>query len=189
MTRIETRANGCVRCVLHKSREQAVGGDGDPRAPIMLVGQAPGEEEERTGRLWSGRAGEILDDLLDGAGLARDDVYATNLLKCRLPGYRRPKIAEIEACFPFLLEEIEIVKPRVIAPLGYYPTKTFFAHYDLGNPSRDEYAEVYGTVYRAADRLLVPLRNPAALIPAPEIYDTVRAQYRTLADALNMPLD
>ncbi len=150
----------------------------------MLIGQGPGEDEDKGGRLWAGPAGELLDSLLAGAGLRREEVYLTNLLKCMLPGYRRPKIAEIEACWSYWREEIYTVDPRVLAPLGYYATKTILDKYELGNPRRDEYREIYGTMYNIGQRILLPLDNPAALIPAPEIAAKMRRNFARLGDLL-----
>lgn len=178
---LQSEIEDCTRCPLYCTRSRAVCGEGPRDARIMLVGQAPGDTEDRTGRLWTGPAGNILDRLLVAAGLTRREVYLTNLLKSRLPGYRRPKMSEIAACLPYLLREIELLAPAVIASLGYYATKTLLDRYGLGNPQRSEYRGLYGRPYEVGPRmLLVPLQNPASLIPAPETEAKVLSNYAVL---------
>ena len=175
----------CTRCPLYRTRSGPVCGVGPRDARIMLVGQAPGDTEDRTGRLWTGPAGKILDRLLVAAGLTRREIYLTNLLKSRLPGYRRPKMSEIDACLPYLLREIELLAPAVIASLGYYATKTLLEHFGLGNPQRSEYRALYGRPHEVGPRmLLVPLQNPASLIPAPETEAKVLSNYAVLRRVL-----
>ena len=109
----------CKKCDLHKSRSQVVFCDGDPRSPIVFVGEAPGEEEDRQGKPFVGRAGQYLNKKIEEVlGLRREEVYITNVCKCRPPGNRKPLPQEIGSCFPYLKRELEIIKPRVICCLG-----------------------------------------------------------------------
>jgi len=109
----------CKRCPLWKNRTQVVFGDGSPYSPVVFVGEAPGEEEDAQGKPFVGRAGRYLnrkiEDILE---LKREEVYITNVCKCRPPGNRKPTPAEISACFPYLKREIDIIKPKVICCLG-----------------------------------------------------------------------
>ncbi|NPA41668.1 MAG: uracil-DNA glycosylase [Aquificae bacterium] len=109
----------CTKCPLHKSRTQVVFGDGNPYSPVVFVGEAPGEEEDIQGRPFVGRAGKYLNRKIEEVlGLKREEVYITNVCKCRPPGNRKPTSAEISACFPYLKKELEIIKPKVICCLG-----------------------------------------------------------------------
>ncbi|WP_461831814.1 uracil-DNA glycosylase family protein [Aquifex sp.] len=109
----------CKKCDLHKSRTQVVPGDGNPYSRVMFVGEAPGEEEDRQGKPFVGRAGQLLNKLIrDVLGLNREDVYITNVCKCRPPNNRKPTPLEMRACFPYLKKEIEVIKPKVICCLG-----------------------------------------------------------------------
>lgn len=109
---------GCTRCRLHKTRTQAVPGEGPPRAAVLLVGEAPGRDEDASGRPFVGRAGRILDDALEAARLPRASVFISNVVKCRPPGNRRPKPDEVAVCRAYLMGQIACVQPRVIVTLG-----------------------------------------------------------------------
>lgn len=115
---IADRVTACVRCGLCKTRTQAVTGDGAADAKIVLVGEAPGKDEDRTGRPFVGRAGKLLDKVLRKAGLSRGAVYITNIAKCRPPNNRKPEPGEIKACRRHLRREIRTLHPRVIIALG-----------------------------------------------------------------------
>ncbi len=109
----------CTKCDLHKSRTQVVFGDGDPYSPVVFVGEAPGEDEDIQGRPFVGRAGKYLNKKIEEVlGLKREEVYITNVCKCRPPGNRKPTPVEIRSCFPYLKKEIEIIQPKVICCLG-----------------------------------------------------------------------
>jgi DNA polymerase len=108
----------CRRCPLWETRTKFVYGVGNPDAEIMFVGEAPGAEEDRRGEPFVGRAGQLLDKILAAMGLSRDQVYITNILKSRPPNNRDPQPAEMEACFPYLIEQIRLIKPKIICALG-----------------------------------------------------------------------
>lgn len=108
----------CRKCELHKSRTQAVLGEGNPFARIMFIGEAPGEEEDLQGRPFVGRAGQLLTQAIEKAGLRREDVYIANINKCRPPNNRQPTIEEQETCLPYLYRQIEIIDPKVLCLLG-----------------------------------------------------------------------
>jgi DNA polymerase len=109
----------CTKCDLHRSRSQVVFGDGNPLSPIVFVGEAPGEEEDKQGKPFVGRAGQYLNRKIEEVlGLRREEVYITNVCKCRPPSNRKPSPSEIRSCFPYLKRELEILKPKVICCLG-----------------------------------------------------------------------
>jgi uracil-DNA glycosylase family 4 len=118
LTTIAAAVRGCTRCRLHGTRTVAVPGEGPAETTIFLIGEAPGKDEDLSGRPFVGRAGRILDRALDAAGLARDSVFVTNVVKCRPPGNRKPKSDERDACRLHLLAEIRAVQPRIIVTLG-----------------------------------------------------------------------
>lgn len=109
-----------------RTRRNALPGEGDPHARLMLVAQAPGENEDREGRMFIGPCGKKLNELFREVGLSREEVYLTNLIKCMLPKYRKPKQDEIQACAGYLDEEIRLINPSVIATSGYYSTKYIY---------------------------------------------------------------
>ena len=114
----ETRVVGCTRCRLHVGRRNTVFGEGDVDASIFFIGEGPGETEDETGRPFVGRAGELLDRMIGGMGLKREQVFIANIVKCRPPGNRAPMPDETAACTPYLLEQIETVRPKVLVTLG-----------------------------------------------------------------------
>ncbi|MGH3055795.1 MAG: uracil-DNA glycosylase, partial [Gaiellaceae bacterium] len=113
----------CTRCRLAQGRTQVVFGSGNPHADLMFVGEAPGFHEDKQGVPFVGQAGKLLDGLLAGTGISRDDVFVGNVLKCRPPGNRDPQQDEIESCEPHLFRQIELIEPKVIATLGNFATK------------------------------------------------------------------
>lgn len=114
----------CTRCKLHRGRTQIVYGTGNPEARLMFVGEAPGEEEDRQGRPFVGKAGRLLTRIIEAMGLTRKDVYIANIIKCRPPGNRNPETDEIASCSPFLKGQIEILRPKVICALGTFAAQT-----------------------------------------------------------------
>lgn len=115
---LEEHLQGCERCALGESRTKLVFGVGDPHAGLMFVGEAPGKNEDLQGEPFVGAAGKLLDELLDGIGLSRSDVYIANILKCRPPNNRDPKEDEVTACEKYLARQIELIDPVVICALG-----------------------------------------------------------------------
>jgi len=114
----------CERCDLSKTRKTVVFGEGDPRASIVFVGEAPGEEEDNQGRPFVGRAGKLLDQLIERIGIKRSDVFICNVLKCRPPGNRDPEPGEVACCKEYLLAQLDIIRPRIICTLGRHAYNT-----------------------------------------------------------------
>jgi len=151
---------GCPRCGLAKTRTRVVFGEGDPNAELMVVGEAPGENEDRQGRPFVGKAGKLLDLLLMSAGFPRESVYICNVLKCRPPGNRNPLPDEVEACSPYLLRQVELVKPGIIVAFGTFAAQTL-----LGTDT--SIGRLRGRLHEYRGIPLVPTYHPAALLRNP----------------------
>jgi len=118
----------CTRCVLHKQgRKQIVFGVGNPSAELMFVGEGPGADEDAQGEPFVGRAGQLLNNMIKAMGIAREQVYIANIVKCRPPGNRTPEREECETCSPFLMRQIAAIKPKVVVALGAVAAKTLLA--------------------------------------------------------------
>lgn len=155
----ELRASmqGCTRCDLCETRTNLVFGDGDPHARILVVGEAPGKNEDLQGVPFVGAAGKFLNELLEDAGLKREDIFIANVLKCRPPANRNPQPSEIEACAPYLRAQTKILDPDVIVTLGNFATQ-FILRTNVG------ITHLRGTVQRAGRFLVLPTFHPAAAI-------------------------
>lgn len=150
-------ARGCELCGLAKSRTQVVFGEGNPQAELVVVGEAPGADEDRTGRPFVGRAGKLLDLLLASIGYPRDEVYICNVLKCRPPGNRNPEPEEIATCSPYLVRQIEMVAPRAILAVGAFPAQTLIG-------TTESIGRIRGTAQSFQGVPLVATYHPAALL-------------------------
>ena len=151
----------CTRCVLHKQgRKQIVFGVGNPNADLMFVGEAPGADEDQQGEPFVGRAGQLLNNMIKAMGLQREQVYIANIIKCRPPGNRTPEREECEICSPFLMRQIEVVKPKAIVALGAVAAKTLLAI----NASM---AELRGRWYDFRGTKLAVTYHPAFLLRDP----------------------
>ena len=116
---IRAELGECTRCPLSRTRQRIVFGEGNPFAEVVFVGEAPGADEDRTGRPFVGRAGQLLNQIIErGMGLSRSEVYICNILKCRPPSNRTPREEEVEVCLPFLKQQIDAIEPKVIVTLG-----------------------------------------------------------------------
>ncbi|MEW6517751.1 MAG: uracil-DNA glycosylase [candidate division FCPU426 bacterium] len=161
MDALAGEAAHCTKCALHKSRQRVVFGEGDPRARLVLVGEAPGAEEDRQGRPFVGAAGQLLTRMLEAIGLRREKVYICNVLKCRPPGNRNPQPEEISACRDWLQQQLELLKPEVICTLGTYATQTLL-------DTQEPIGKMRGKVHRFQGVALVPTFHPAALLYHPQ---------------------
>ena len=180
-----THARGCTRCPqLAATRTQVVFGAGNADADLMFVGEAPGAKEDERGVPFVGAAGDLLDELLAGVGLRREDVFVANVLKCRPPGNRDPAPVEIENCQDYLLEQVRLIRPKLICTLGSFSTKLL-----RGDPAgitgvhgRPE-VRVIGT--RAVR--LYPVHHPAAALYTRSLQDTLREDFARLPALLALP--
>jgi uracil-DNA glycosylase len=157
---LQVAAMACTACELSLTRSTVVFGEGDPAADLVVVGEAPGAEEDRTGRPFVGRAGRLLDKLLASIGLEREAVYICNVLKCRPPQNRNPLSAEVEACSGFLRGQLVHVAPRAILACGTFPAQTLLS-------STEAIGRLRGRPHDYAGIPLVPTYHPAALLRNP----------------------
>ena len=174
----------CTRCRLAEGRTQVVFGAGNPHADLMFVGEAPGFHEDKQGIPFVGQAGKLLERLLAGIGLQREDVYIANVLKCRPPGNRDPQPDEIESCEPHLFRQIELIEPAVIATLGNFATKLL-----SGRPLG--ITRVHGQEQRLTiagrNVLLYPLYHPAAALYTPAMMKVLESDFARLPELLGGP--
>ncbi|HEY1854078.1 MAG TPA: uracil-DNA glycosylase [Solirubrobacterales bacterium] len=168
---------GCTKCPLYETRTKAVFGAGDADADLMFVGEAPGAEEDRQGLPFVGRAGQLLNELLVEIGLSREQVFICNVLKSRPPGNRDPQPLEIQACEPYLWEQVRLIEPRVVCTLGNFATKLL-----TGSPTG--ITRVRGTpqVRELGGRTvhLLPLFHPAAALRTPSVKQQLREDFATI---------
>jgi len=151
----------CTRCKLHTlGRHQIVFGVGNPRAELMFVGEAPGADEDVQGVPFVGRAGQLLTKIIEAINLTRDDVYIANVIKCRPPQNRNPEPDEVETCEPFLFQQIDIIKPKVIVALGKFAAQGLLK-------TLDPISRLRGRVFEYRGAKLIPTFHPAYLLRNP----------------------
>lgn len=172
----------CHRCPLGDTRTTLVFGVGNAHARVVIVGEAPGRNEDLKGEPFVGAAGKLLNELLAHAGLTRDDVYIANVLKCRPPGNRNPAPLEIEACTPFLREQIRLIAPAVIVTLGNFATR-FVLKTDRG------ITQLHGEPVHAGHFAVLPVYHPAAAIYDRTKVDALFADFGTLRELLAEKVD
>jgi uracil-DNA glycosylase len=173
----EIRNHGGCGFEICEAATNLVPGEGSETADVMIVGEAPGASEDKQGRPFVGRAGRLLDDLLAEAGLAREDVYITNVVKARPPGNRDPRAAEVEHWMPFLETQLALVRPRLVVPLGRHALAHFAPEAKI--------SEVHGTLLEERGRALFPMYHPAAALHAQQLRKTLFADARGLPQALS----
>ena len=166
-----------------KNKYFPVIGEGNHSAEIMFVGEAPGENEAKTGRPFCGRAGKILDELLQSVGIERKDVYVTNIVKDRPPKNRDPLPDEIALYAPFLDRQIEIIKPKVVATLGRFSMQYLMSRYGL-EFELDSISKLHGKIFSTKDFQLAPLYHPAAAIYNQYLLDTLKEDFKILKTIL-----
>ncbi len=181
---VAAEAAGCTRCRLHQSRTQVVFGQGDPNADLMFVGEAPGFHEDRQGIPFVGPSGQLLNRLLEGIGLRRQDVYICNVVKSRPPQNRDPQPDEIAACRPWLDAQIRLVDPKVVVTLGNFAAKTLLE-------TTTGITRLRGRTYPFQGRVLLPTFHPAAAVHAqgrrtagPSPLEAMEDDFRILAELL-----
>lgn len=157
---IATAAGACQRCALYKTARQAVPGEGDPRAGFVCVGEAPGAQEDEQGRPFVGQAGQLLTKILAAIRFSREEVFICNVLKHRPPGNRNPTPDEVVACSPFLVRQLELLRPRVILALGTFAAQTLLQ-------TREPIGKLRGRIHRYHGVPLIVTYHPAALLRNP----------------------
>jgi uracil-DNA glycosylase family 4 len=166
----------CTRCKLCTlGRSQIVFGVGNPKARLMIVGEAPGEEEDKRGEPFVGRAGQLLTKIIEAIGLTREQVYIANVIKCRPPANRNPEPDEVASCEPFLFRQIDVIQPKVIVPLGKFAAQCLLKTMDPITKLRGRQFDYRGTVLIPTFHPAYLLRNPSAKREVWEDMKKVRA--------------
>jgi uracil-DNA glycosylase family 4 len=179
---IAEQVRACQLCRLSQSRTQAVPGEGPDRAEIMFIGEGPGFHEDRQGRPFVGAAGKFLEDLLASIGLDRQQVYITNLVKCRPPGNRDPREDELDACTSAYLDrQIDAINPKVIVTLGRFSMARYFPNARISS--------VHGRAQPVNGRLVVPMYHPAAALHQPALRSAIEADFQRLPDWIGKAAD
>jgi uracil-DNA glycosylase family 4 len=160
LARIRADIGDCTRCRLHKGRTNLVFGVGNPNAELMFIGEGPGADEDAQGEPFVGRAGQLLNNMISAMGLKREEVYIANVVKCRPPGNRTPERDECDICSPFLLQQIEVIKPKVIVALGAVAAKTLLAVNDSMANLRGRWYDFHGTRMAVTYHPAYLLRDP-----------------------------
>jgi len=172
----------CENCSLSVTRKHALTGEGNIDARIMFVALSPGVKEDINNQMFIGPSGQVFNKLLLAAGIERDLVFMTNLVKCMLPKNRKPKMSEIELCSQFLDEEISLIQPEVIVPLGYYAARTILQKYhaDLLNPPMNMDKIVFGNLIFLEGHKIFPIPHPASLLYNPSYEPDTIEKYKRL---------
>lgn len=166
----------CQKCALGQSRSHAVPGEGPDDAAIMFIGEAPGFHEDRQGRPFVGAAGSYLNELLYGIGLRREEVYITNVIKCRPPANRDPQPVEIETCQPYLDRQIALIRPKLIVTLGRFSMQRYFPGASI--------TRIHGQPKRVGNVIYYPIFHPAAALHQPRWRETLEADFQKIPELL-----
>ena len=172
----------CESCSLSSTRKHALTGEGNIDARIMFVALSPGVKEDINNQMFIGPSGQVFNKLLLAAGIERDLVFMTNLIKCMLPNNRKPKMCEIESCSQFLDEEISLIQPEVIVPLGYYSAQKILQKYhaDLLETQRSSGKIAFGELLILEGQKIFPLSHPASLLYNPSYEAGTIEKYKKL---------
>ena len=168
--------SNCVRCGLHRGRTKAVPGEGPPGPDILLIGEAPGFHEDQQGRPFVGAAGRFLEDLLASIGLARDDVFIANVIKCRPPKNRDPLADEIEACKPYLDRQIQLLKPKLVVTLGRFSMARAFPNARI--------SRIHGQPRKIDGIVYYPMYHPAAALHQPSLRQVITDDMKRIPELL-----
>lgn len=185
---LNKKMSDCSQCVLRMSCTQVVPGEGSAEAEIMFIGEGPGQKEDELGRPFVGAAGKFLDEMLGTINLKREDVYIANVVKCRPPGNRDPLPEEAAACWPWLMEQIKIIDPKLIVTLGRHSMERFLPNQKI--------SQVHGTLViktvpeigkrnlPAGRQVFIPLYHPAAALYNGGMRQTLIADFKKIPKAL-----
>ncbi len=177
LERLAAEINRCTKCPLHRGRTHAVPGEGPEDAEIMFIGEAPGFHEDQQGRPFVGAAGQFLEELLESIGLTRDDVYITNVIKCRPPGNRDPLPDEITSCEPYLDRQIELIQPTIVVTLGRFSMARAFPQARI--------SRIHGQPRKINEVVYYPMYHPAAALHRPSLRPTVEEDMQRIPELIN----
>ena len=172
----------CEGCNLSATRKNALTGEGNINARIMFVALSPGIQENLHNQMFIGPSGQVLNKLLYSAGIRRDSIFMTNLIKCMLPKNRKPNMNEIESCRQFLEEEILLIQPEVIVPLGYYAARTILQTYRADHAEQSTHGKIsmFGQIINLESHKIYPVPHPASLLYNPSYEGDTIEKYRRI---------
>lgn len=174
---LQAAVNACARCNLSKTRNQTVFGEGDPGARLVFVGEGPGHDEDRQGKPFVGAAGQLLTKIIQAMGLAREDVYICNIIKCRPPGNRNPAPEEVAACMPYLEQQLRLIQPDYICALGAVAARTLLK-------TETSISRLRGRLHSFGNISLMPTYHPAYLLRNPdkkrEVWEDIQVLMREM---------
>lgn len=177
LNQVADETSVCTKCELHHSRKNAVPGEGPADAEILFIGEGPGFHENEQGRPFVGAAGRFLEELLEKVGMSREQVYITNVVKCRPPGNRDPRLEEIETCTrDYLDRQIQSIKPKVIVTLGRFSMALYLPNAKI--------SQVHGQPLRVKGRLIVPMYHPAAALHQGSLRPVIESDFSKLPDLI-----
>lgn len=180
----------CKKCSLYRNRKNPVPGEGSLNPKIMFVGEAPGAREDETGRPFVGSAGQLLTKLLEGIGIKREDVYITNVVKCRPPNNRDPTDDEISQCLPYLEKQLALIRPKLIVTLGRHAAKTIMGLSKLKFRSMTrEHGNSYKIKINSFKSRLIPTYHPAAALYNPGLKQLLVNDFQIIKKYLEEDMD
>ena len=168
----------CKKCPLYKIARNSVPGAGSVNTQVMFIGEGPGEKEDELGVPFVGRAGKLLDEMLESIELKREDIYIANVVKHRPPGNRDPKPEEVQACWPFLVEQIKIIEPKLIVCLGRHSLSRFL-------PTAGPISQVHGRAFKKGDQAFMALYHPAVALYNGGMRETLFEDFKKIKVALS----
>ncbi|MBI5724989.1 MAG: uracil-DNA glycosylase [Planctomycetes bacterium] len=185
----ESEVRGCVKCVLSKGRTQTVFGEGEPSARIAFVGEGPGEDEDRTGRPFVGKAGQLLTKMILAMGISRESVYICNMVKCRPPGNRTPLPDEVQACWSYLVRQLAIIRPEVVVTLGNPATQGLLGTKEGITKIRGQWRQLPDIGCGLAGTPVMPTFHPSYVLRqyTPDVRGKVWDDLQKVMDRLGMP--
>lgn len=172
LNEVAEQVSNCTQCKLQYSRKLGVPGEGPADAEIVFIGEGPGFHENIQGRPFVGAAGEFLDELLETIGMNREDVFITNVVKCRPPGNRDPEPEELEACSPYLDRQLRAINPKVVVTLGRFSMARYMANAKI--------SEIHGQPIKVRGLLVVPFYHPAAALHRPSLRPVIEEDFAKL---------
>jgi uracil-DNA glycosylase len=176
LTLLYDEVRTCQKCELAKGRTNTVPGEGPENAEIMFIGEAPGFHEDRQGRPFVGAAGKLLDELLGGIGVKREQVYIANVIKCRPPQNRDPQPEEMDACRPYIEKQLELIRPKVIITISRFAMGRWF-------PDR-KISEIHGKPRKFGDLVVLPMYHPAAALHQPSLKKVLEEDFKRVPQIL-----
>ena len=176
LAQVNRALRSCKKCRLSRTRTNVVPGEGDSKATIMFIGQCPGFHEDQQGRPFVGRAGKLLDELLESIGLKREKIFITNIVKDRPPENRDPMVDEVRSCSPYLERQIKIINPKLIITLGRFASEFFI--------SDGKISQIHGVPHRVKGLLIFPLYHPAAALRSTGVAEELRKDFKKIPKVL-----